>query len=89
MVAAAVEAAAHAVDRWNNRGPGNAMRHMLQFQEEEAAKPIAKSATELHTTRYHQGHPDHNTDTAVDIVVVVDDDAAAAAAAADVDNNCS
>ena len=90
VVVAAVEAAAHAVDRWNNRGPGNAMRHMLQFQEEEAnkrtAKPIAKSATELHTPRYNQGHPDHNTDTAVDIDVVDD---AAAAAAADVDNNCS
>ena len=76
MVAAA--AAAHAVDKWYNRGPGNAMRHMLQFQEEEAnkraAKPIVKSATELHTPRYHQSHPDHNTDTVVDV---------------DVDSNCS
>ena len=87
MAAAAV--AAHAVDRWNNRGPGSAMRHMLQFQEEEeeeahvrAAQPIAKSATELHTHRYHQGHPGHNIDTAAD----VDDDAAADV---DVDNNCS
>jgi len=87
FVVEAAAAAAHAVDRWNNRGPGNAMSHMLQFREEEADMrdaPIAQSATELHTHRYHQGHhPGHNIDTDVD---VVDDDDVAAAA---VDDNCS